>query len=347
MGFFRFFLASLVLATHYGMWVLIPNFNEGVVAVTCFILISGYVMTKLINSYYTNLAEVHFFYLDRACRILPQFIFWTLLTLLFLKFGEIGLKDLTWTSYSSCTNGKILFNFFRPLDYFLPFDAGKCNLLPQAWSLSLETVFYILIPFILKDMGGNSRRIIFAGSLIVFLNAFYGQIVFDKFVYFSIPGNLFIFFIGSYLASNTLLLEDNLLKKYLPSLLYLLFVILFTISMIDEGYFTGKYGHIKEVLLGLVAGIPLLKYFSTLKITSKLNNFFGNLSYGLFLNHVLFIYLLRKDFAPTYLGYFEILAISTIFAIPTYYFVELPFIKWRHRLRIIGNQPIKPASVSP
>ena len=75
MGFLRFLLASLVLATHYDMWVLIPNFNEGVVAVTCFILISGYVMTLLINSYYSNLADVKYFYLDRACRILPQFIF--------------------------------------------------------------------------------------------------------------------------------------------------------------------------------------------------------------------------------------------------------------------------------
>lgn len=337
MGFLRFFLASLVLATHYDMSVIIPGFNEGVVAVTCFILISGYVMTALINSYYSNLSDVGYFYLDRACRILPQFIFWTFITLLFLKFSEIGLKDLTWTNYQVCSKSKILFNFFRPLDYLMPFDAGKCIFLPQAWSIQLETMFYILIPFILKDMGINSRRIIFAGSLIIFINAFYGQIVFDKFAYFSIPGNLFIFLIGSYLASNTLFLEHGLLKKYLPGLLYALFIILFSISMVNEGYYTGKYGHIKEVLLGLVAGIPLLKCFSKLKTTSKLDNLFGNLSYGVFLNHVLFIYLFRKDFAPTYLGYLGILFVSTIFAIPAYYFVERPFIKWRRRLRTIDS----------
>ena len=331
MGILRYFLALLVLSSHYGLWSRSTDFNEGVTAVTVFIIVSGFVMTKLIKSHYKNISNLWSFYLDRLCRILPLFIFYSAITLVTLQISSLGLKDLSWTNYTTCSSEKITINFFRIFDYLIPYDIEKCNLLPQSWSLALESIFYIAIPFIILDIGIKTRNVIFFCSFVVFLYGFSGLISFDKFAYFSIPGTLFIFLIGVYLASDELFIENSYIR-FMPSILYSFFVGLFLISILNANYYSGKYGHVKEVMLGLVAGIPILKFVIKLQ-KSNIEIILGNLSYGIFLNHVLITYVFKDESYLSYYVLFEIMFISTAIAMLSYYFIEYPFIYWRHRLR--------------
>ena len=136
MGIFRYFLAVLVALSH--TYTKIGSYNEGVVAVISFYLISGYVMTLLIEKYY--LANIKGFYWDRAIRLLPQFGFYTALAWVLLHFTFLGNQALPYMNYPECTAMPILGSFslfgnnFRQL-------FGDCLLLPQSWSLGLEGFF--------------------------------------------------------------------------------------------------------------------------------------------------------------------------------------------------------------
>ena len=61
MGTYRFILALLVLISHAG--VSIGDYNPGVMAVISFYLLSGYVMTILINKYYPGTINMRYIYL--------------------------------------------------------------------------------------------------------------------------------------------------------------------------------------------------------------------------------------------------------------------------------------------
>jgi peptidoglycan/LPS O-acetylase OafA/YrhL len=54
----------------------IMGFQIGVVAVISFLLISGFVMTALIEKHYFSINLIGKFYLDRMLRLLPQFYFY-------------------------------------------------------------------------------------------------------------------------------------------------------------------------------------------------------------------------------------------------------------------------------
>ncbi len=67
MGAYRLLLAVLVAVSHMGK--LFMGFNPGVVAVISFLLISGFVMTSLIERNYKAPEKIGRFYLDRALRL--------------------------------------------------------------------------------------------------------------------------------------------------------------------------------------------------------------------------------------------------------------------------------------
>ena len=51
-----------------------------------FYLLSGYVMTMLIEKYYKHSSAIPTFYLDRAARLFPQILFYMVLASVFIHF---------------------------------------------------------------------------------------------------------------------------------------------------------------------------------------------------------------------------------------------------------------------
>jgi peptidoglycan/LPS O-acetylase OafA/YrhL len=98
MGSWRFFLSYCVLYTHaFGR---VMGFSIGVTAVISFFVMSGYVMALLVNRYYRTPKAIAAFYVDRAARLLPQYLFYVTLTLalspvLQLPHAYFGTRGLT------------------------------------------------------------------------------------------------------------------------------------------------------------------------------------------------------------------------------------------------------------
>ena len=188
MGFYRLFLAYLVALSHAGL--LWDGVNPGIVACISFFMLSGYVMTALIDRHYPALDRVGAFYADRALRLYPQFLFYSLATIFAAE--ALGLRHQWMTAPPSLPSDLAQLAM-------APLNCGPCfsdMLMPQSWSLGLEVFFYAAFPFLLIP----EKRAPFAfASAGVFALAYCGRLSPDWFTYRLLFGNLFVFMMGSWL----------------------------------------------------------------------------------------------------------------------------------------------------
>jgi peptidoglycan/LPS O-acetylase OafA/YrhL len=189
MGAFRLLLAVLVAVSHMG--VTVAGLNPGVVAVISFLIISGFVMTSLIERNYSSTGKIASFYLDRALRLYPPFLFYFIASCIVVHVLMPGsAPDLELTVPRVAASLSMV-----PLGFYM-FGVSSLWILPPAWSLGLEMCFYLVIPFLLVF---KWRGAAFALSVGVFVLACFGYINTDYYGYRLLPGVLFMFLCGSYL----------------------------------------------------------------------------------------------------------------------------------------------------
>jgi peptidoglycan/LPS O-acetylase OafA/YrhL len=202
------------------------------------------------------------------------------------------------------------------------FGVTNPDILPPAWSLGLEAFFYLVIPFLLIY---KARGSFYIASMVIFYLACLGFINTDFYGYRLLPGVLFIFLCGSYLWWPSRRDFMVLLATWVISFLTLIAILA---GIIPQAPFN------TEVTTGIVIGIPAVRYLSAYRF-QKVDEFLGNISYGVFLNHFVVIY------AASALGYKEltpftivlILNVSLSMSTFTYYLIERPAIAMRHALR--------------
>lgn len=322
MGTYRFFLAILVALSHMG--VSVAGLNPGVFAVISFFLISGFVMTGLVRTHYMQWRAVPRFYLDRVARIFPQYVLFLALTglaLVVLRFQSPYLAQFS--AVALAANVVVV-----PLDFFMfsPAIAGFM-LIPQAWSLGLELLFYLLMPWLLL---GRVRALALLVSLAVWGVAAFGFIHTDTWGYRLLPGTLFMFLAGSYVY-------DGRRPSWRHPAVWLLAALLAcAVALVAAGKHTLPYN--REVVGGLLVGIVALFWLGRLP-RMHWDDWLGNLSYGVFLCHFLVMWLFEAALgAPPgnawpAAGLAAMMAASVLLAWLGFVLVERPVLRWRHRLR--------------
>ncbi len=318
MGTYRFLLAIAVALSHIGV-TFAGGRNPGSVAVISFFLISGFVMTGLVRSHYSSYRKMPMYFLDRLARIFPQYLFFLALSVAGYFWFGVSSEWLTRTSYA-CVVANV---FAVPLDFFMFSPAmANCMFIPQAWSLGLELTFYILFPVILI---GGKRNLWFVSSLLVWLVAAWGLIDTDAWGYRLLPGTLFIFLLGSYIYD-----ERQATPRH-PAVLVFVLVIASAIVLYGSGKLRVPYSY--EVLAGLSVGVPAL-FLLAEKKRSWWDDWFGNVSYGIFLCHFLVISVFDSLGVPRDLkGNVLIIVVSIALACLGYVAIEHPVVRWRRSLR--------------
>ncbi len=168
MGIIRLLLAVAVLHSHNPIHedLLIVDGHE---AVLTFFAISGFYMALILDRTYRSRRH---FYLGRFLTLYPMYVFALLLSVGLLMSADIhpmstgaklravladpaGVVVMVWTSV--CLFGQeLLFCLGPAVDGGLQFVAEPHDglwalaLLPQAWSLSLELLFYVMAPFLVR-----------------------------------------------------------------------------------------------------------------------------------------------------------------------------------------------------
>ncbi|WP_369811717.1 acyltransferase family protein [Pseudomonas citrulli] len=315
MGVYRLLLALLVAISHMG--VTFMGFNPGVVAVVSFLIISGFVMTSLIERNYNAVGRIGLFYLDRLLRLYPQFLLYFVMSCVVIHFLLPGTPQAqALTLENIATSLPIL-----PLGFYM-FGITVPEILPPAWSLGLEMCFYLLIPFLILH---RRRGIAFAVSVTVFMVATLGYINTDLYGYRLLPGVLFIFLCGSYLYRAR---AKGLWMAAITTIIAASMFVAIVIGVIPRRPFNA------EVTLGIALGLPAVFLLGRLKY-HRLDELLGNISYGVFLNHFVVMYVLRAFWPVAYsnLMITAVLVLSFALSGVSYYGVERPALKLRHALR--------------
>lgn len=308
MGTYRLILALAVLLSHAG--VTINGFNQGVAAVISFLLISGMVITGMINKRFEGKDSILHFYADRALRIYPQYLFYVFISLLcgaFILNEHYGLT-------------RILVNALNlPLNFFVNINTNFLMILPS-WSLALELQFYILIPWLIFY---KKMKLATYASLFFYIIAYSGAIETDYFGYRMLAGMLFVFLVGAMLLDA---------KKNLAHIAFIYFACL---MMVILGYRLGVMSlpYNSEVLYGLLIGVPVVALLRRVRF-GRLDILLGNISYALYLNHTIIINVIRHYFDDITLSSLLLssISLSLILAYATSRYVEKPFYQLRHRL---------------
>jgi peptidoglycan/LPS O-acetylase OafA/YrhL len=301
-GFFRLLLAMTVAGSHMGARFF--ELDIGTIATVPFFIISGYSMTILINEYYFKAELIGSFFGDRCLRLIPQFFVYVVCSV----FLFLWLDEPRETGASNVAT-RTLFII--------------TVMMPQVWSLWLEFMFYLAIPLLILPNNRKYILIAFVLSMLVFLVSFFNLSESVLFHYSLLPGSLFIFLIG---WSFT---EDLFEMRVVRGIFFLIMGALLPFFLIEIYRVFPK----SELIMGCLIGYAAVFFFVKIEFhgyAKRLEVFCGNLSYGVFLNHTLFILLFLKLGISSYV--FLILA-SILTSYVSYICVEKPFFNFRRSLR--------------
>jgi peptidoglycan/LPS O-acetylase OafA/YrhL len=291
-------------------------------------MLSGYVMTALIDRHYAALDRVGGFYLDRALRLYPQFLFYSLATILAAE--AFGLRHQWMTAPPSLPSDLLQLTM-------APLNCGPCFselLMPQSWSLGLEVIFYAAFPFLLIP----EKRAPFAfASAGVFALAYCGRLSPDWFTYRLLFGNLFVFMLGSWLRRPD--------PRYGRLPIYGFLVAAAVLLALAQTVWPHR-ASVSDMLLGVVIGLPAVIGLIRLQGGGRAERLAGDLSYGVFLNHNLLITPLQAWLHGPSLALLAVvlLPLSTLLSFATFRLVEAPVIALRRALRA---KPASPPETHP
>jgi peptidoglycan/LPS O-acetylase OafA/YrhL len=257
-------------------------------AVISFYILAGFVVNNLFSKIFVSEKPLYFlFYYERTLRIFPQYLFIASLTFFFILITKYGSP--VFSPIALINNILII-----PLNYYMVLDNSilqepKWWLIPPAWSLGVELQAYLILPFIIYF---KPLKIIAAIiSLTIFIVASIGIIHTDYFGYRLIPGILFIFILGTSIYNNTSKNRcPDIFDKYFPKIVYLTLILLLIILY---AYHILLTPYVRETILGILIGIPIITYIANSKIKLPINHFLGDLSYGIFLSHFLSIWIIE------------------------------------------------------
>jgi len=323
-GTIRLILALAVLLSHADFRV--AQLNPGVTAVVVFYLISGYVMAGLVHRHYASPARMPLFYADRLLRLYPQYLLYAGAALAWHLWTRTPTAFLTRTP----TLADLLNNLtIVPMNLYMYNGSDGYALIPPSWSLGAELQFYLLAPAML--LWPRFGAVLAAGSLGVHALAWHGALNTDWFGYRLLPGILWVFGIGMLLFHwhRQHPRRAALLAWAAPCLALLVYAYLRARGLHAQPYH-------QEVLVGWAVGIPAL-HWAARRRAGALDELAGDLSYGVFLNHFLLIWLLFPAAGHTPLQWAVLAAASLSLSFVSQRLVERPVLAWRRRLRRPGT----------
>ena len=319
-GTLRLLLALSVALAHAGISV--HGYHPGVPAVVVFFILSGFVVASLLSGSFPDRGDITAFYFERFLRLAPLYY-------LFLLAGYLAYLAGVASPWLAGTPDAALWLanlMVVPLDFYMVFERiNGFFLIPVAWSLGLEIQFYLLAPWLLRS--APALVVAVPASFAVHAAATLGWINADWFGYRLLCGTLFMFLAGA------MLFHARTAPRWrLPLIALWLAELALLIACGALGRWPGTFS--LETQVGFVAGLPLLAWLSRLP-RQRLDDWLGNLAYGVFLAHFAVMWLAAKVgwLDPQTRPIALYLALCIAASALGHLFVERPIVRWRHRLR--------------
>jgi peptidoglycan/LPS O-acetylase OafA/YrhL len=362
----RFFAAYLVVIHHaeqirmkYGLFHLkeYSLFNNGGIAVTFFFVLSGFLISYLLfkESDITNTISVKKFYFRRILRIWPLYFLIVIIGIIFLPY----ILDFIGYSYS------LPYSFNDVILYYILFSPFMVNifyghhLIEPLWSIGVEELYYIvwapLFKFLRNYILPIIILIIFVRSLLMYASFLgYFDPVIQRLIKMLRFEAMAIGGLGAYLIYNYSSILTHFLFSRLSQFLLIIFVLLriFAFKLLVAQSMVFNFLFTTPVISQLVIMIIFawliinisLNPKSIVRLDNKILNFLGNISYGIYMYHMLVIfgivvffkqYLLITNSFPSSIIFY--LLLTTLVIIVSYLskrFFEDYFLSFKKRFRI-------------
>jgi peptidoglycan/LPS O-acetylase OafA/YrhL len=357
LGTFRFLLALSVALGHFGT-VCGYYMMNGRMAVQCFYMISGFLISLVLSQKYDPSTSDGrwLFYTNRALRIfVPYWSFcliilaahavaylaldirfgvhaafaqlWpemTLLTRIYLLLSNFFILAQEWSMWLVYQNGALMPVWSS--DSFTP-HLGTLQVIPQAWSVSLELMFYALAPFLVTRHWLLLLSIIIATYLMRSVAQVYGLIG-SGFVYRFFPFEIALFLAGVLSHRAYAYLNSRGLMSFPISLA----VSASLIGIVLVQQFIDQLDNHKFYLLVVVA-LPALFHISR---RIPFDSWLGELSYPIYLAH-LSVAGFGEVLAGTVIGApenrnwltFAMVVGTIVLSIAYVRWIDAPFERWR------------------
>lgn len=342
MGILRFLFAIFVIFYHCGQFSSF-TFMQGPESVQSFFIISGFYMALILNEKYNTKSSYKLFITNRFLRLFPTYwivllmiVICSIITIAISKGTDWGMLSFYKKSFNNISLPGILFfilsnlfifgqdlvmylgigttgNLYLTANYALTNSpkAYEFLLVPQAWTIALELMFYLIAPFIArKSVSFIIVLLILTASVKVLLMKV--GLTNDPWSYRFFPAEMMYFLLGI-LSYKTLAYYR---KINLPKNL-LLGVLITTISFVIFYMHLHYYIRIYLYFVGLAIAIPLIFLYTQ---NIKWDREIGEYSYPIYISHVFFKSL------TIYLGFsgnvsLHVLVASLIFSVVIHKFI--------------------------
>ncbi len=356
MGLLRFFLALCVVNAH-APFTTSPLFMRGGLAVVVFYMISGFYMSLVLSDTYRDKpGALKRFYLNRALRIYPPYYAALFVCFIYYAFvtgqesvftDDLGLSTGRWLTLIVVNLSIVGLDITRMLGA-AGYDAAfiyQGYYIPFAWTVGVELTFYLLAPFLTR-LGGRATALAIAALIGVRLvMAAYGV---DETVwrYLFAPSVMVFFMIGhiARLAYGRLRGFPFMQEGGYVALLVVVAALIVT-PLGGGSLYGGDMDDIRNWLFYLMIGATLPFLFGLTR-RSKVDNAIGQLSYPLYLGHLLVIVVCAdRGWFTGEQGNLWVAAIAVAYAWGLHVTVEIPLAPLRDR--IAGRSAPKKRMASP
>jgi peptidoglycan/LPS O-acetylase OafA/YrhL len=265
----------------------------GQVAVVAFFIISGFYMSLILNEKYNNIKNSYYLYIsNRFLRIFP--LYWLVLIITIPVISALGQIDIIRDSFNTPNIVFNIINFFQSiiLNITLFITVNSFILIPKfysnfyvatAWSLSVEFIFYLLAPFLVKGSTRKVLGILITSEIIRIYLTHITQIYPISATPFLFLPNLPFFLLGA--LSYRLYKKINQLK--LKTNIYLIITVSMILLTLTFNFFPPVlfYTFKQYVFYTLIfLSVPFMFLFEK-KV--KLSKFLGDLSYPVYISHII------------------------------------------------------------
>lgn len=362
MGTLRYLLAIAVVFGHVVGAAPTGVLTDSITAVQAFYIVSGFLITYILNERYAKLSD---FYRSRLLRIFPSYYFWLVATVVAFYYVGWSVKSITslgelspfaaayvvvsnliivgqdwafWLTYDA--NGHLHFveNFWHQKNQIYPYFV-----VTQAWSLSLELMFYAVAPWIVRRP--LAILFVFIAAQIARYFSYRQFGIDDPYLYRFFPLEIGTFMMGA--------MSYYLLKWYrsvnLPARAGDLAAL--TICALALGFqwlpssrslvlFTDA-----QIIFysALVLLLPLALLASS---RHPIDRFIGELSYPIYLGHIGVIAVVTTSLPSLGKGWqaVVVVVVATVLAAGSYWLIDRPLDHLRHRKLSDSARPSQPGA---
>ena len=374
----RFFAAISVVFWHLEQLKIVFNFKTleapefflyhitfwGPDAVTLFFVLSGFLITYLLLVEQNRKGEIDIrkFYLRRVLRILPLYYLLVFMGFIMLPAIEAATGFEGFHPLYDDSPLKVLVKFAEYL-FILPhvgaFFGSFVTAIPQLWSIGVEENFYLVWPRLFRRFEKNLPRFLFAFigvKVAIIIIAWLLELVgfvpealktLLNFVIFIHVESMAVGALGGYLLFK----HKDFVQKWLfnrPVEIGVLFIMLANLT----AFYAGEEQPLFRFLLSIVYLLFIMNACANekflLKLEHRLFNHLGKISYGIYMYHVMVMYLmmmalvltghtLTNSFSDNVLLY-TLVTLGTIgVAHLSYIYFETPFLRLKSRFAVVPS----------